>query len=348
MPDQRFTSGLNRFLQKDTPGVLSIKGSWGTGKTHYWKNSVKKEQCHEDYQKLAYISLFGAKSIEEVEAKLLLNVFQIDTKTKWYNRFSRRIPEGVLLLQELYSKVSKLVSMMLIESVSKSTICLDDLERRSKELDIKDIFGLIDRLREINSCKVVLIFDEEHLIEDEADSEVYKRYREKVFDTELVFVPTNEDVCSIALSDYPNAMKYLPSICRVLEIANIRILRNIGEQVASVLEALGKSEYDERLYEKICKSLAIYSWLFKTGETDALEHITVSVEAIMNRSIDGKEKDHPYIELEEKIKTLGHEGTDDLDRVILKFVTEGLLDTDDLVEQAEKTDKSFKRTRALE
>ena len=48
---------------------------------------------------------------------------------------------------------------------SDTIICMDDLERRGKNLSPKDVMGLISHLKEQKKCKVVLILNDEKLEE---------------------------------------------------------------------------------------------------------------------------------------------------------------------------------------
>jgi hypothetical protein len=47
--------------------------------------------------------------------------------------------------------------------VQNQIVCIDDLDRRSKTLDLRDVLGLISFLREQRGCKVALILNAEKL-----------------------------------------------------------------------------------------------------------------------------------------------------------------------------------------
>jgi len=46
-------------------------------------------------------------------------------------------------------------------TVNRTIICIDDIERRRKNLDLRDVLGLITRLKEQKHCKVWLILNDE-------------------------------------------------------------------------------------------------------------------------------------------------------------------------------------------
>ncbi len=64
-------------------------------------------------------------------------------------------------------------------SVDRTVVCIDDFERRGKNLAVRDVLGLVNTMRELRKCKVCLILNDEALEEDEGD---FRKYLEKVVD----------------------------------------------------------------------------------------------------------------------------------------------------------------------
>ena len=52
-------------------------------------------------------------------------------------------------------------------ALSRTMICIDDIERHGKNLELRDVLGLITQLKEQKRCKVCLILNDEAL--DEKD-----------------------------------------------------------------------------------------------------------------------------------------------------------------------------------
>ncbi|NJM08464.1 DEAD/DEAH box helicase family protein [Candidatus Gracilibacteria bacterium] len=67
-------------------------------------------------------------------------------------------------------------------------ICIDDLERKGGDLELKDVIGLASSLKEQRQCKVVFIVNDGSLSTEEQES--YQRHGEKVVDFEFKFAPT--------------------------------------------------------------------------------------------------------------------------------------------------------------
>lgn len=82
-------------------------------------------------------------------------------------------------------------------TAKKTIICVDDIERRGRQLSIRELLGQIALLKEQKKCKVVLILNDEALEDDETE---FNMYYEKVVDVSLSFAPTAEECVVIALS----------------------------------------------------------------------------------------------------------------------------------------------------
>ena len=82
-------------------------------------------------------------------------------------------------------------------TIRNMVICLDDIERRGKNLPVRDVLGLVSSLKERKGCKVSLILNDEALEEDKKD---FDAYYEKVVDTSLSFAPTPTECAQIALT----------------------------------------------------------------------------------------------------------------------------------------------------
>src|SRR5690606_25875015 len=107
-------------------------------------------------------------------------------------------------------------------SLSNTIICLDDMERKGDKLEAKEILGLISLLKEQKKCKVVLLInDNEDCIKD------YKKYREKVVDLEIEFLPTPEECASIVFKGNDWLSKNLKNHSTRLNVINIRVLKKI-------------------------------------------------------------------------------------------------------------------------
>jgi hypothetical protein len=81
-------------------------------------------------------------------------------------------------------------------SIQNQIVCIDDLERRSKNLELKDVLGLISVRREQRGCKVTLLLNAEKLANNKDE---FEGFLEKVVDAKVVLAPTPAECAVIAV-----------------------------------------------------------------------------------------------------------------------------------------------------
>src|SRR5690606_14449888 len=82
-------------------------------------------------------------------------------------------------------------------------LCLDDIERLSRSIELGSLFGYINSLRDERGINIVLIYNEEK-IGGEASQEALKRYSEKVVDREFAFAPNIDEIVELVCRDRCN------------------------------------------------------------------------------------------------------------------------------------------------
>lgn len=83
-PMDGLTQSIIRYLNSETAYAVVLSGDYGVGKTFAFKNVLQKAivetKCpHDDTRKFktVYVSLFGIKSLEDIEAQILLQFYSI-------------------------------------------------------------------------------------------------------------------------------------------------------------------------------------------------------------------------------------------------------------------------------
>ncbi|HAP3189778.1 TPA: NTPase, partial [Escherichia coli] len=109
-----------------------------------------------------------------------------------FESFSRKAA-GLLKEVPVVKNFSTTLEAMSFLTVSKMIVVIDDLERRGKNLDVKDVLGLVSLLKEQKDCKVVLLLNN-----GTASMEDYSTYKEKVIDRDITYNPTPEECADIA------------------------------------------------------------------------------------------------------------------------------------------------------
>ncbi len=167
---------VEEYIRKPyTDYAIMINGEWGSGKTHFWNNKLRRRieiianSSGANY-KTIYISLYGINSIEEISKKIFLETNPLITKTlkKFVeNSDGNMIPEYVKAgvdIANLYGSMqidNTKVDFAKLFSTDNKVLCFDDLERAN--IDIIDILGYINNFVEHDGIKTILICNEKEL-----------------------------------------------------------------------------------------------------------------------------------------------------------------------------------------
>jgi|JI8StandDraft_2_1071088.scaffolds.fasta_scaffold109761_1 hypothetical protein len=257
---------IGRFLSDEQSGVLVVSGKWGVGKTFAWDRFLRaaKAQREISFEHYAYVSLFGLGNLEDLRSAIFQNTVKRDDIGKVAGLETL---EGVVdSAPLLWRKSGKLAR--LIPGVDKYTaafekigffwvkhqiVCIDDLERKSASLDMRDVLGLVSQLKEQRGCKVVLLLNDERFQgEDEAE---FREQLEKVADITLRFEPTPEEAAAIGVDGDVPFREKLRQNCAALGIVNIRTIKKI-ERMAKRLHA-ELVDCDPRVFEQALHTLTL-------------------------------------------------------------------------------------------
>jgi hypothetical protein len=211
-------SVIKRYVSTQTQNAILLTGDWGKGKTYYYRNQLEgllqDTPVYSDNSKKykpVYVSLFGLQSLDEIQVKITLDLLGTRAYSRWavVRFFSKRniiltvaltklLIKGILVVKgfdkanEYLSSATKEVSKQI--DTKDIFICFDDLERRSPKLDIGEFIGYINSLIE-NHMKVLIICNEKEIPDED-----FKRYKEKIVNTSIEYIPDTEKVIASIIS----------------------------------------------------------------------------------------------------------------------------------------------------
>lgn len=333
-----FKTQIERFLVSDVSEVLAIKGAWGIGKTYSWKKSLLEAKTHKkiSLEKYSYISLFGINSLDALKQGIFECVISreligtepnIETFKANFTAVSSSIGRKTLdtftnlpVIRNFTSTINSLSFL----SLSKTLICIDDLERRGSKLEIKDVLGLVSQLKEQKKCKVVLLLNDG---EDGLDD--YLKFREKIVDIELKFAPSASECAAIAFDTQSDVHVTLRELSEKLDIRNIRILKKIERLVNIALPFC--NGYEKEIKHQFIHSLTLFTWCYFNSNREAptLDFVTNLGYGFYGIGEDKAENDEQkkWTALLEKY---GYLLTDELDLVLAEAVRNGYFMEDNL------------------
>jgi hypothetical protein len=215
--------------------------------------------------------------------------------------------------------------------VQNQIVCIDDLDRRSNTLDLRDILGLISFLREQRGCKVALILNAEQLGtgKDEFDALL-----EKVIETKVVLAPMAAETAAIALPAQDAVSIALRTHCETLGIRNIRVIKQIEHLARRVQEHL--ADFPQPIRDQAIHSQALFGWSkYDRENAPPLEFLrTSSLERHLNRRDTNAPPSQEEARWDSLLEKYKYGRTDDFDFALMKYADTMIFDEDEIKAEA--------------
>ena len=171
--DDLIESILDYVRSDYTDYAIMINGEWGSGKTYFWNNQIKKkiESLKLNGKKFTtiYMSLYGISNLEEISKKIFMETSQLMDRNlrKYMNANGQNtIPEYAktgIDMANFFGNGSNSGKLDYEEffSTDDKVLCFDDLERAN--VDVIDILGYINNFVEHDHIKTIIICNEKEL-----------------------------------------------------------------------------------------------------------------------------------------------------------------------------------------
>lgn len=235
--NQHIIDNLDNYLSLTNPEyAFLINGEWGIGKTYFIEKYIENKK---DKYQLIKISLFGLKSINEINSNIYQNLHPILGSK--HARLASHMIKGALSMgirldlnfdenpeTLLNLKASSLSSFFDNDIDNKETcIVFDDLERSS--IPIKELLGFINQLVETSQVKTILIANEDNILACTEKEQVYKSFKEKVIGKTFRIEHNINDVLNAFLlkNTLHNHKDIILDIYNKSDIKNLRKLKQI-------------------------------------------------------------------------------------------------------------------------
>jgi hypothetical protein len=242
--------------------VVMLSGKWGSGKTYFWKNIIEKDLIEfqtKNQKAYIYTSLYGNTSIDKIEDNIYAQAYLcaiggenfVLKGYKTLKDFGKRFGSFCSLLD-----ISKLIDG--VDEIQKNNIknsallylekggivCFDDFERKSKDIDLNDLFGFITQLTINFDCKVVIILNDD--VFESEEKKIFSNVKEKSVSKFLKYEPSIRDLFKSIIFQknsekkfkYSKLRKYLKVILKTIEETEelnariyIQVLDNLVEWI---------------------------------------------------------------------------------------------------------------------
>lgn len=350
MSVSKVKSALVDFVKGEKDRAIVLKGDWGTGKTHLWKQVVLQSRDSFHKRNYSYVSLFGLNSLKDLKKSIYENKvyrerahiasdessFEENLKDI-SGRFAGWMRKGSSLFNDVSAMgvkgIGPMVESLQFIRVTDTLICLDDFERKGSGLHDREVLGLISLLVESKNCRVVMLLNDGTL----KTGDDFFSYHEKVFDYEVTFNPSIDESVNLVFGSADNFHGILSKNATKLKINNIRLLKKIdyfAGLLKKTLQGCNAQVVEQALHVLPLAILAKYGGHASKVDIDFI----LSYEGgYVDSTLPGEELDEAEIKIRKSIEAksdyleeYGFTQCDEFDVAIIDLVKKGYADEDSL------------------
>ncbi|MBM7096435.1 hypothetical protein JSY36_11830 [Bacillus sp. H-16] len=236
---------LEDFISSKYQKIL-IDGTWGIGKTKYISDFL------ENHTYSCYVSLFGKRDTDSIIHEIYFSIIEQAPRgsiTKHFRTIRETMKnldvsfKGLSLSVPLIGSLYKTLEKQLLRNEGNSLLIIfDDLERKHDNLDIKEVFGILDSLSKFKGIKVVLVAATDQL--NEKNKTTFNEYKEKAIDRHYeVSEYASEAPAQILKNDVWQVVKIL---VQEFNFNNLRTFEKINMFINEVVNKLGEDIFKEK------------------------------------------------------------------------------------------------------
>lgn len=207
MDKETFLKIIESYLESSYNTAFMINGSWGSGKTYFWKKEIQKHiegelsKKRDKPYKVIYIPLYGSTSIQDIKSKLVSELYILNLKENYvFYKQDKKESNNKNENDDNQTSILNLVTSFIITNESDSlfkkinlqnfdkyeyVLCFDDLERLEENL-INECLGFINFLMEHSNIKTFIIANEEEIISIDENKDEQKKDNEKVSNLDYI------------------------------------------------------------------------------------------------------------------------------------------------------------------
>jgi len=257
------------ILEDDREFVAMLSGEWGIGKSYFWEELTKNRLKDKN---IIDISLFGKKSLEDIESEIITKLYQYNNNLKKYTKHLNLISNWISKATGMPINISlgSVLSLFELKDFKNIVICFDDFERLSEKVSLKDVMGLISQFKEQKECKIIMILNERELdklsgIDGKKHDEIFALYKEKIVDYSFHYMPSQEELFE-AIQDDIKKIKFCENeviydFFRKIALKNIRIMKQSLYQL-EYFSFIGENNFDKKVIREFVE-IALNLFIFK-------------------------------------------------------------------------------------
>ncbi len=214
---------FSTYKDEEYKKSIFIDGSWGIGKTYFFKNTLAAKLQKIGYS-VIYISLFGVYNIkdlhETIKSKLQKTGISEDKKELCKKTLPKiwkdwkKLPGQIKNTYETFN-IDGLLSIPIdvyLETIKKNVVfCFDDYERAIGEQFFSEFLGFLDHISQYPPISCLVIGNTRHtaILQD--------TYKEKVFNRYFTLTKSADDAVKILLDNCNLSEKIKSEYCTTIK-----------------------------------------------------------------------------------------------------------------------------------
>ena len=173
-----------RKIEQLPYNVVLFDGTWGIGKTYAITEALG------DNDNVCKISMFGLSDANQIYHEVLFQLALKNSIGGKIGEVANNFLEGVSKVWEkagqakdVINSITKERELFLLLSKTFKTlhiVVIDDLERCSDKINMEEVFGIVEELKQCAYIKIIMVAHIEKI--EELNKQVFDKYNEKVID----------------------------------------------------------------------------------------------------------------------------------------------------------------------
>lgn len=178
-----YVENIIRNIDKQSYKCILVDGAWGIGKSYMVRKALEDKK-----DRTCFVSLFGMDNVQQIYHEILFQLLLrsadggkmirwLKDATKVFGNFSYGAKNINTVLESRFSELDALVALSQ-KFETKHVVVIDDLERYKESLKLREIFGVIENLKQCHDIYVIAVANLNEL----ENKKEFDKYNEKVID----------------------------------------------------------------------------------------------------------------------------------------------------------------------
>lgn len=243
-----YVENIIRNIDKQSYKCILVDGAWGIGKSYVVEKALEDKK-----DRTCMVSLFGMEDVQQIYHEIL---YQLLLHTSNGGKIVEFLKDSFRILGNFDDRAKSVSTILeshfseedMVNSITRKfdeghIVVIDDLERCKESIELRDFFGVVEKLKSNNHIQVVLIANSEEII----DKKDFEKYREKVIDRTFTITENSK---SANWSKLGIQGDFADELCKNHPIKNLRTLQK-AQDFYNDVKQYAKSIHDEMFMNEV-------------------------------------------------------------------------------------------------